>query len=183
MTKTRDGYSVAPNRSTRMPGDRGADVDQHVGRGLGERRRAAHEAVVTGSVQAGNVAGHQPTGRTSARRSLPAERQGRSRGGELVGVRQFGARTGRYREPQQFGPADHPRVPQHRDERHHPRPAAHTERRSHAVPREPAADRTAHLDLVTGLGDVGEIAGHLTVGAGAAPTTRSFGSAGEDASV
>ena len=44
-----------------------------------------------------------------------------------------------------------------------PVPPADAERRASAVPDEPAADRSAHLELVAGLDDVGEVGRHLAV--------------------
>ena len=104
-----------------------------------------------------SVAVSRPAGPDAVR--LPGEHDQRAGRHQLVGVGQLGQRAGRRRRPA-AGPArpSAAGVPQHRDERDDAEAAGDQQRRGRAVPDEPAADRPAHLQLVAGLDDVGEVA-------------------------
>ena len=152
-----------------------AGIDEQVRDRLDEARRAADEDVRCGVGRRAELGQHRGA---DAAAEVARARRGRARVGpahvevrgglqrpQLVGVQ----RQRRLPDRDQRAGVDLARVAramaQHRHQRHEPRPAADEQQRA-AVgdrPRERAADRPAHLELVADLHDLGQVGRDLAV--------------------
>ncbi len=95
-----------------------------------------------------SVGARRPGGRCERRRRGTRVNESRLRPDDLVGVVEVVGSADRHDEPEQIGSARGPRQAQHGHERNDARTTAEQQRGNNAVPDEPTADRSAHLQLV-----------------------------------